>query len=364
MRMVIRVMHGVNHRAGAEKQQRLEEGVRDQMEHASSVCATADAHKHVAQLGHCGVGQHLLDVPLTERDRGGEQGRECPDGRDHQRGLRSPGEDRRGTGHEIHTGGHHRRRVDQCRHRRRTSHGVGQPDVQRQLSALARATDEQKEGNRQHDRRASHTAQRRVGTDEVELLRRDPNQEHGDEEPKVTDPVHDKSFLPRFGVGLVAEPETDQQIRREADAFPADEQHGITSAEHEHQHERHEKIQIREVPRVARIVAHVANGKQMDQRADAGDHEDHQNRQLVELEAPVNDQIAHRHPLPVANDMQRLFGCALHVEEQGNRYAERRQNHARTNDRDERVARRGRAAAVRPPPEERDRSIGEEAKDR
>ena len=68
----------------------------------------------------------------------------------------------------------------------------------------------------------------------------------------------------------------------------------------------------------------------MDQGTDTGDHEDHEYRQLVELQAPVDHQIPHRHPPSVAHDMQRLFRRSLHIEEQRDRDAEGRQDHART----------------------------------
>ena len=180
MRVMIGMMHRVNHRASTEEQQRFEERVRDQVEHASGVCAAAHRHEHVPQLRDGGVRQHLLDVPLAQRDRGGEQRRERANGGDHQRGFGRTREDRRGTRHEVHTGGHHGGGVNQCRHGCRTRHRVGQPDVQWQLRALAGAADEQEEGDGQNDRRTGHAAERDVRTHEVEPLRGDPDQEHGD----------------------------------------------------------------------------------------------------------------------------------------------------------------------------------------
>ena len=57
-------------RCPSQEQQRLEEGVSHQMEDADG---PVHADEHVAELGHRGVRQHLLDVVLLERDRRREE---------------------------------------------------------------------------------------------------------------------------------------------------------------------------------------------------------------------------------------------------------------------------------------------------
>ena len=62
-------------------------------------------------------------------------------------------EDRMRPGHQVDAGGDHRRGVDQGGNRRRTFHRVRQPDVQRELRALAdRAREEQQRDARQRAR--------------------------------------------------------------------------------------------------------------------------------------------------------------------------------------------------------------------
>ena len=73
MRLVLPMLHAVDHAAGAKEQQRLEEGMRQQMEGGRDIGADAQGGKHEAQLRDRGVGQHLLDVVLRHRDRGREQ---------------------------------------------------------------------------------------------------------------------------------------------------------------------------------------------------------------------------------------------------------------------------------------------------
>ena len=69
----------VDHRAGAEEQQRLEEGVGEQVEHRRRIGADARGQEHVAELRAGRIGDHPLDVVLRQADRGGEQGRDRAD---------------------------------------------------------------------------------------------------------------------------------------------------------------------------------------------------------------------------------------------------------------------------------------------
>jgi len=47
---VLFVMQRVNHRARAQEQQRLEEGMRKEMEHGRAIGRDAGGHEHVAEL--------------------------------------------------------------------------------------------------------------------------------------------------------------------------------------------------------------------------------------------------------------------------------------------------------------------------
>ena len=66
-------VHRVDDAAGAEEEAGLEEGVREDVEEARGEGADADAEEHEAELAHGGVGEHLLDVVLDERDRRREE---------------------------------------------------------------------------------------------------------------------------------------------------------------------------------------------------------------------------------------------------------------------------------------------------
>src|SRR5580704_5881578 len=69
---VLLFVAAVYHRARAEKKQRLEERMRDQVEHADSDAADTEAGHHVAELRNRGVGENALDIVLRDRDERSE----------------------------------------------------------------------------------------------------------------------------------------------------------------------------------------------------------------------------------------------------------------------------------------------------
>ena len=75
---VLVAAHRGDDRAGGHEEQRLEEGVRHQVEHAGGVGGRADGHDHVADLGHRRVRDDALEIGHDEADRGGDQQRDAP----------------------------------------------------------------------------------------------------------------------------------------------------------------------------------------------------------------------------------------------------------------------------------------------
>ena len=126
-----------DHRAGAEEEQGLEEGVSHEVEDRRRPGADPEGEEHVADLADGGVGEHAFDVGLDQRAASREQqGRRTDDG-DDGHGERRQHEDHVGAGDEIDTGGDHGRGVDQGADRGRAGHGVGQPGLERELGRLA-----------------------------------------------------------------------------------------------------------------------------------------------------------------------------------------------------------------------------------
>ena len=117
---------------------------------------------------------------------------------------------------------------------------------------------------------------------------RERRRPEGDEEqrdrqaqPDVAHPVDDEGLLRCRRGGVLVLPEADEQVRREADALPAEEQPDVVGREHQHQHRGDEQVEVAEEPATPRVVLHVADGVDVDQRADPGDEEQEQRRQRV-----------------------------------------------------------------------------------
>ncbi len=73
--MVMAVFYPQYDRPGGKKQQRFEEGVGHQVEHASRKSSHTDRSHHKSQLADGRISQHLLNVKLRHRDGGGKQRR-------------------------------------------------------------------------------------------------------------------------------------------------------------------------------------------------------------------------------------------------------------------------------------------------
>ncbi len=72
---VLIVVHADDHRAGREEQQRLEERVRHQVEHARGIRGQAQRHRHVTQLRERRIRDHALDVVLHDAEEAHEERR-------------------------------------------------------------------------------------------------------------------------------------------------------------------------------------------------------------------------------------------------------------------------------------------------
>src|SRR6266567_8440978 len=108
----------INHATSAQEEQSLEEGMREEVEHARTGCilrtTNAKAHKHIPKLADGRERQHALEVGLYQSNSGSEEGsnRANPG---HNRKSCGIGccEEREGTRNHVDTGSDHRGSVDQ-----------------------------------------------------------------------------------------------------------------------------------------------------------------------------------------------------------------------------------------------------------
>ncbi len=166
--------------------------------------------------------------------------------------------------------------MDQGADRCGAGHGVGQPDVQRDLGALAGGGQQEQQAD---DGRHARSQVARAGEDVLvgERAQGGPQGDHGQNHAEVAHPVDQKGLLARVrvvAVGVIppVEPEANEQVRCQAHAFPAHEHAQEVIAEHQDEHGEDEEIQVNEEALVALILVHVLGGIDVDQRTHARDH--------------------------------------------------------------------------------------------
>ena len=133
----------VNDGTRPEKQERLEERVREEVENAGAEGAHAHRQEHVSQLRHRRIRQHSFDVVLHEGNRGCHEGGRSAHERHDRKRIGCVTEQHGVAPDHVHPSGDHRRGVDERRHRRRPLHGIRQPDVQWNLRGLSGGAHEQ-----------------------------------------------------------------------------------------------------------------------------------------------------------------------------------------------------------------------------
>ena len=300
---VLVVVHADDHRTGGQEQQCLEEGVRHQVEHCHRIGRGTQRHRHIAQLRQRGIGDHALDVVLDDAQKAHEQRR---DGTNHQHKAQScvaQLKQRRHACHHENACRHHGGGVDQCGDRRRAFHGIGQPDVQRKLRALAHGANEQAN--------AGHAQHHPVGSREIQLgqvvglgkhfgvVQRaavSRQQANAQDKAKVADTVHQKGLHVGENRGGLVEPEADQQVGHQPHAFPAKEQLQHVVAHHEHQHRKGEQRDVREEAVIASVFFHVAYGVDVHHQRHKGHNAHHHRGQAIDQEANFHLQRANLHP--------------------------------------------------------------------
>ena len=185
------------------------------------------------------------------------------------------------------------------------------------LGRLPRAAEEEEERDAggEHAAVRERSIRRLQDGNEIQRPEGREDQEHGDEEARVADPVHDERLLARVRVVPVLVPEADEQVRAEPHALPAHEHEREAGPEDEYEHEEDEEVEVREVAGIAGIVAHVADGIDVDQAPDTGHDHAHQHRELVELEVDPDAEVPGHDPVPQADHFRAMQFRAAHRDE-------------------------------------------------
>src|SRR5205085_5546584 len=110
--------------------------------------------------------------------------------------------------------------------------------------------------------------------------------------------VGDERFLCRIARFFPIDVVTDEQVRAEADALPADEHQQQVVRQHERQHHEHEEVQIGEEAIEAAVAVHVADGEDVYQEADERDEAGIDAAQPIHAKSEVRAETTDLNPRP------------------------------------------------------------------
>ena len=276
--------HRVDDGARAEEEEGLEDAVGQEVEESRGGEARADGRHHVAELGDGGIGQHALDVRLHAREHGGqERGEGAVPGHDLHDVGREPEEPHQAR-EQVDARRDHGGGVDEGRDGRGTFHGIGQPDVERELGRLACRAQIDAEGD---DAEALERDQPRVREleelEEIEGARLVPEEHDAHDHPRVAR-LGDPEGLDGGAGGLGPRvPVADEEIGAEPHQLPADEELDEVRREHQPHHREREERLVRVVPaeRRQRFIGEIAQRIDLDEEGDEGDQDEHQRRVAV-----------------------------------------------------------------------------------
>ena len=120
--------------------------------------------------------------------------------------------------------------------------------------------------------------------------------EHSEEKSDVADARGDERFLCRGRRARFVNPESDQQIRREPDQFPADEEKQQAVRDDHAEHRGGEKREIGEEAGEILVVGHVADAEDENPEADERDHHQHRGGERIEDPADAERVFAESEP--------------------------------------------------------------------
>ncbi len=217
---------------------------------------------------------------------------------------------------DVNARGDHRCGVDERADRRWAFHGVRQPDVEWELRRLTAGAHKEEQACDGECAQLAHRFCWPVSSlvkerNEIQRPKGAEEQEHPQHETEVTNAIDDESLLASVGGGFFQEIESDEEVAREADALPADEEKHVVRGQDQDEHEKHEQIEVGEEAVIAPLMGHVADRINVDEPADAGDDHEHDDGELISLEVEARSERACGYPGEVLFYPGNLLGCEL-----------------------------------------------------
>ena len=273
--------------------------------------ADAQQQHQQAERGDRGLRQHLLQVSLLERRNRAPEQRHRPETHQQPGPNARAAQHRRKARQQVNTRLHHGGRMEIGRNRRRRLHGIGQPELERELRALG-------ESRRQHQRQQHRI--RGVAGQAPEFAdfpaAADALEENGRRQQRESaDAGHHQGLHRRPPRRHARGIEADQQERGDRGHFPEHKERHQVVAQHQPLHGAHEHQHEAEEPAPMWMPGKVFSGIDEDECADPGNRQREDEAQPVELEAepqamrptpfqpPIEGAVRHsRHGLPEEDD--------------------------------------------------------------
>ena len=274
--------------------------MRHQVENGCVPRLNAQRQEHVTNLAHGGVRENAFDVGLHQRGKACQHQRNRTDNTHQIQNFRGHQEQAMGTRNQVDTGGNHGRGVDQRGDRGWTRHRVGQPCLQRQLRGFTHGATQQHQRCPPQHVVACFEVRRRQFHHFAEVQRAQfvVENEQRESEEDVTHAGHDERFHGRCAILRIGVVETDQQVRAQTHAFPAQIHQQQVIGQHQNHHAGDKQVGVGEEAGVSLFTAHVPGGEHVDQEADAGDHGEHGQRQTIQHQVETDVEVTDRHPVP------------------------------------------------------------------
>ena len=281
---VLLFMQGVFHRARAQEQQRLEEGVAEEVEDAHRKGAKAARREHVAKLRAGRIRDDAFDVVLADGDGRGKEGCERTDEGDEAECNGCLLKERGKPRHHKHAGRHHGGRMDQGGNRSWALHRVRKPGVQQELRRLAHRAHKQEQAQRgqnvdliaeEQERLPGHRGGRTEKRIHVDGSEDGKEAKYAQRKAEVADAIDDERLDGSRVRRFLLIPEANEQVREQTHALPAKEHLQQVVGRHQHQHGEREAGQIGEEARARWVLGHVADRIDMYERRDRRDDHEH-----------------------------------------------------------------------------------------
>ena len=308
------VIHSVHDGTRTKEHECLEETVSEEVENREDPTdgAKARTQHHVADLAHGRGRKNLLHIVLGTTNNRAKEQRDCTDDDNRGSSDRRCLEDRARTNNQVDTGGNHRCRVDKRGHRGRTGHCVTQPSLQGELRRLTAST-HQKEETDDGCLNGRNRCGRCVHFLDVDGREVSDHRHHCNEQAHITDAVHHECLLRGNRIGGNVVPETDEQVRGQAHAFPSDEETRVGVCKHQDEHGGDEEVEVGEETATRIVMSHVSDGVDVDKRTDEGDQHDEGHRQRIDHQAEVHRELARGNPREKWEfKAARIGGCGEH----------------------------------------------------